>query len=174
MNDLGPAVLLLFICLVLIFGLSKKTRVFECFTQGAADGLQTAKSVFPSILALVFAVGLLRSSGVLELLCSLLRPIAEKLGFPSELLPLCLISPISGSGSLAMFESLLRQYGADSFIGRAASVIAGSTETTFYAIAVYYGAAGIKKIRHTVFASLCADFTSFILAVLTVRLFFYQ
>ncbi|MGN0560452.1 MAG: spore maturation protein, partial [Candidatus Fimenecus sp.] len=101
-----------------------------------------------------------------------LSPIFEKLHYPAEVLPLCLLSPISGSGSLSAFQTILETYGADSNIGRVASVIAGSTETTFYAIAVYYGAVGIKKTRHTAFAALCADCTSFVLAALFVRLFF--
>ncbi|HIS04479.1 MAG TPA: spore maturation protein, partial [Candidatus Fimenecus stercoravium] len=120
----------------------------------------------------LLAVQMLTASGVSDALTAALSPLLSKLGFPAEVLPLCILSPISGSGSLSAFQSLLTTYGADSFIGRTASVIAGSTETTFYTVTVYYGAVGVKKIRHTVLCALCADGISFLLSAVFVRLFF--
>ncbi len=172
MNDFGNYILLFFIAAVLLAGLFRKIPVFNAFLDGAKGGIETAVKLLPSLLALLFAVNLLTASGIMEYIVTSVSPIFEKLQYPAEVLPLCLLSPISGSGSLSAFQSLLTEYGADSYIGRVASVIAGSTETTFYAIAVYYGSVGIKKIRHTAFAALCADCTSFLLAALFVRLFF--
>ncbi len=172
MRELGNYVLLLFIGAVILTGLLRKVPVFESFLQGARGGIETAVKLLPSMLALLFAVSLLMSSGIMEEISVLLSPLFAKLQYPVEVLPLCLLSPISGSGSLSAFQSILQNYGADSYIGRVASVIAGSTETTFYAITVYYGAVGIKKIKHTAFAALCADFTSFMLSAIFVRLFF--
>lgn len=172
MRELGNYVLLLFIGAVVLTGILRKVPVFDAFLQGARGGIETAVKLLPSLLALLFAVNLLMTSGIMERISILLSPLFTKLKYPVEVLPLCLLSPISGSGSLSAFQSILQNYGADSYIGRVASVIAGSTETTFYAITVYYGAVGIKKIKHTAFAALCADFTSFMLAAIFVRLFF--
>lgn len=172
MRELGNYVLLLFIGAVVLTGILRKVPVFDAFLQGARGGIETAVKLLPSLLALLFAVNLLMTSGIMERISILLSPLFTKLKYPVEVLPLCLLSPISGSGSLSAFQSILQNYGADTYIGRVASVIAGSTETTFYAITVYYGAVGIKKIKHTAFAALCADFTSFMLAAIFVRLFF--
>ena len=172
MRELGNYVLLLFIGAVVLTGILRKVPVFDAFLQGARGGIETAVKLLPSLLALLFAVNLLMTSGIMERISILLSPLFTNLKYPVEVLPLCLLSPISGSGSLSAFQSILQNYGADSYIGRVASVIAGSTETTFYAITVYYGAVGIKKIKHTAFAALCADFTSFMLAAIFVRLFF--
>lgn len=172
MNDFGNFILLFFIAAVVLSALFRKVPVFNAFLDGAGSGIESALKLLPSLLALLFAVNLLTESGVLEYIITGLSPLFEKLQYPVEVLPLCLLSPISGSGSLSAFQNILATYGADSFIGCVASVIAGSTETTFYAIAVYYGAVGVKKTRHTAFAALCADCTSFLLAALFVRLFF--
>lgn len=173
MKNLGSYVFLAFVVLIIIIGLIKKINVYECFIDGAKSGIKTAVNILPAFIAIFIAISVFKSSGLMGYLCALISPLCEALGFPEEVLPLCIISPVSGSGSLAVFESILSQYGPDSFEGRVASVISGSTETTFYAIAVYYSAIGIKKTRHTVFCSLCADFTSYLMASLFVKLFFY-
>ena len=172
MRNFGTYFLLAFICFVIIYGLIRRVPVIDSFLDGAKQGLQTAAQILPALVALLFAVQLMIASGITEKLCDLLSPILAPIGFPAEVLPLCILSPISGSGSLSAYQSILAAYGADSFVGRVASVIAGATETTFYAVTVYYGAVGIKKIRHTVIAALCADITGFLLAALFVRLFF--
>lgn len=152
-------------------GLIRRQPVFELFIKGARQGIASVFKIIPSILALVCAVTMLRSSGLLDALINLASPLLEPLGFPSELLPLSLLRPVSGSGSLAVLNDIYKNYGADSFIGKAASVMMGSTETTFYAIAVYFGSVGISKTRHTVPCALMADFTGMVMAVLTTRLF---
>lgn len=172
MNNLGTYVLLLFISGILLFALIRRTAIFDCFLEGAKDGMQNAISILPALIALLFAVKLLTASGITEALTHILSPLLKKIGFPAEVLPLCILSPLSGSGSLSAFQDILATFGADSYIGRVASVIAGATETTFYAVTVYYGAIGVKKIRHTIAAALCADISGFIFASLFVRLFF--
>ena len=152
-------------------GLIRRLPVFELFIKGARQGIASVFKIIPSILALVCAVTMLRSSGLLDAVINLASPLLEPLGFPPELLPLSLLRPVSGSGSLAVLNDIYKNYGADSFIGKAASVMMGSTETTFYAIAVYFGSVGISKTRHTVPCALMADFAGMVMAVLTSRLF---
>lgn len=172
MEYLGQIILPLITVLIIIFGFIKKVPMFEAFLEGAKAGLINTFHIAPSLIALIVAVSMLRQSGALEMLCNFVSPILQPLGFPPQLLPMALLRPISGSGSTALLNSILQENGADSFIGRCASVMAGSTETTFYAIAVYYGAVGVKKMRHTIPAALLADFTGMVMAVLTVNLFF--
>jgi len=161
------------IALVLIYGLCRKTDIFTEFTKGVKEGLQTVYDIFPALFALVLSVGMFRASGGLELISALLSPVTDFLGFPREVTPLVLMRPFSGSGSVAVFESVLTQTGADSYAGRVASVILGSSETTFYVIAVYFAATKVKKTRHALPAALCGDLTLFILSGLIVGLWFY-
>lgn len=160
------------VILIIIYGLYKRTRVFDAFTAGAKKGLKVFKSLLPSIMALVVGVTMLDISGGLDIIKWLFEPFATLLGIPKEVIPLAVVSPLSGSGSLSVFENILAKYGADSFIGRVSAVMMGSSETTFYAVAVYYGAVGIKKTRHTVAAGLFADFVTFALSAILVRIFF--
>ena len=163
-----------FICSVLIFGLIRGVDVFAAFIEGARGGIDSAISVLPALVALLTAVGMLRASGALDALTGLLAPAASAIGLPSEIIPQALLRPISGSGSLAYFSTLLSTHGADSMIGRVASVVQGSTETTFYTIAVYYGAAGITKTRYTIPCALSADFTAVALSAIAVQLTMYN
>lgn len=162
------------IVLIILFGAFKGVNVFEEFISGAKNGFKTIYTITPSLLALIFAIELMKSSGGLEVLCSILSPLTNILGIPRELTPLTILSPISGSGSVGMFERILKDNGPDSFIGRCASVMMGSTETTFYTMTLYYSSVNVKKTRHTLPSALCADFTSFILSPKFVKLFFYQ
>lgn len=155
---------------VLITGVARKVPVFDEFTAGAGDGLRTCVKILPSLVALITAVSMLRASGLMELLTSAVAPAANLIGIPPEIVPLALLRPVSGSGSLAMLESLYTAYGADSLIGRVASVMQTSTETTFYTIAVYYGSVGVRRTRHTLVAAAGGDFCSFLLSALAVRL----
>lgn len=145
-------------------------NLFESFVEGAKEGIATVKFIAPTMIALLVAVGTLRASGVLDRIAELIRPLAEKVGFPAELVPMGLLRPVSGSGATALMTNIFEQNGADSFVGRCAAVVAGSTETTFYAVTMYYGAAGIKKIRHTLLSALLADFTAIVVSVVTVGL----
>ena len=157
--------------LIVIFGLFKGVKVFDCFVKGATDGLKSAVRLLPPLMGLVLGVSMLRQSGALAVITRALEPIARFTGIPADVLPLTVLSPISGSGSLTMFEQILKNFGPDSPEGRIASVIMGSTETTFYAVTVYYGSVGIKKSGCTVPAALLADMTSFIVSSLSVYLF---
>ena len=162
-----------FIALIMIIGLAKRVDVFSEFTDGAKENLKTAFDVLPALIALMTAIGMFKASGGLEIISSAIAPLTEFLGFPRECIPLALIRPVSGSGALAVFESILTEVSPDSFAGRVASVVIGSTETTFYTIAVYYGITKVKKTKHAIASSLAADLTGFILSALTVRLILY-
>lgn len=162
-----------FIALIMAAGLIKRVDVFGEFTDGAGESLKSAFGVLPALIALMTAIGMFKASGGLEIISSAIAPLTEFLGFPRECIPLALIRPVSGSGALAVFESILTEVSPDSFAGRTASVLMGSTETTFYTIAVYYGITKVKKTRHAVVSSLTADLTGFILSALTVRLFLH-
>ena len=173
MTDISNYILPIFLLIIIGFGFYKKIDTFGTFVDGARKGFDVFLSILPSLTALFLAVQVLKSSQGIEIITKLLTPIANLLKIPAETLPLCILSPISGGGSLSVYESIISEYGPDSYTGRVASVMMGSTETTFYAIAVYFGAVGVKKIRHTALCSLCADLTSFILAGFFVRLLFY-
>ena len=162
-----------FIALIMIIGLAKRVDVFSEFTDGAKENLKSAFDVLPALIALMTAIGMFKASGGLEIISSAIAPLTEFLGFPRECIPLALIRPVSGSGALAVFESILTEVSPDSFAGRVASVVIGSTETTFYTIAVYYGITKVKKTKHAIASSLTADLTGFILSALTVRLILY-
>ena len=150
----------------------KKVDLFSAMAAGAKDGLRVVKNILPSLVVLLTAVSMLRASGALEALAKLCAPLFSLLGIPAETTALIFLRPVSGSGALAVGSELISRFGPDSCIGRCAAVMLGSTETTFYVIAVYFGALGIKKTRHAVPAALAADLTGFIMAALTVRLFF--
>ncbi len=153
-----------------LWGVLSGTDVFEAMVDGIKDGLGVLLRIFPSLVALLTAVYMLRASGALEALTALLSPLLMLLGIPPETAPLMLLRPVSGSGALAAATELIGQHGPDSYIGRTAAVMLGSTETTFYVIAVYFGAAGIKRTRWAVPAALCADITGFAVSALAVRL----
>lgn len=155
---------------IILWGIYKKTDIFGEFAKGAAENLKVCAEILPALIALITAVGMFKASGAMELFTEAAGPFFDKLGFPAECLPLALIRPVSGSGALAMYESIISENGPDSFSGKIASVMLGSTETTFYTLAVYYGAAGIRKTRHSLAASLTGDITGFIFSVLTVNL----
>lgn len=157
---------------VALFALLKRQDVFSAMTHGAEDGAKTMWRILPALITLIPAVYMLRASGFLEDLTSLISPVLNLLGIPPETAALMLLRPVSGSGALAVGSELITTYGADSTVGRTAAVMLGSTETTFYVIAVYFGAAGIKKSRHAIPSALVADFTGFCMAALTVKLLF--
>lgn len=162
----------IFAAVIIIFGLVRRVPVFESFMTGAREGFRTLYTIAPTILGLMFAVTLLRTSGAIDVICAAVKPVADALGFPGEIVPMALLRPVSGGGSSALLIQVYEDCGADSFAGRVASVIAGSSETTFYATAMYYGAVGVKRIRHTLVAALAADFTAMVMSVVTVRLWF--
>lgn len=155
-----------------LWALRKKENAYDLMLQGGQEGLKLVVSLIPTLILLLTAVTMLRASGAMELLSHILAPVFRFFGIPEETALLVLIRPISGSAALAVGTELMAKYGVDSTIGRTTAVMLGSTETTFYTISVYFGAAGIKKTRYTLPAALIADFTGFFMAALTVRLFF--
>jgi spore maturation protein B len=170
LSSFGSYVVPIVIVTIIFAGLLKGEDVFNLFISGAKDGITTAFNILPALVGLMTAVAMFKASGALDLLVSSFAPLGKIFNFPSEVVPLALMRPISGSGSLSIFEHIMRTYGADSYIGRVASVMQGSTETTFYTIAIYYGSINIKKTRHTIPAALAAEFVGFVMSVLAVRL----
>ena len=155
-----------------LYALYRRVDVFSALTTGAGEGLSVIVRILPPLVALLTAVYMLRASGALELLTHALTPVLTILGIPPETVGLLLIRPVSGSGALAVGSEIMQTYGPDSTVGRTAAVMLGSTETTFYTIAVYFGSAGIHKTRHAVPAALTADLAGFAASALAVRLFF--
>lgn len=172
MSFFGSLVMPMMVCGIILYGLFKGVNVFDCFMDGSRNGIKTAIDILPAMLALVLSVSMLKSSGALNVIVAALRPVSDALGIPAEIAPLTLLCPISGSGALSMYESILSEYGVDNAIERTASIMMCSTETTFYAVAVYYGAVNIKKIRYTLPAALTADLTSFVMSAFLVRLIY--
>ena len=168
MIDYIVPLLLLLTCSL---ALRKKENAYELMLTGAADGLKLLMSLVPTLILLLTAVTMLRASGAVEYLSRFLAPVFQFFGIPPETAILVLIRPISGSAALAVGTDLMAHYGADSQIGKTVAVMLGSTETTFYTISAYFGAAGIKRTRYTIPAALIADLTGFVMAALTVRLF---
>ena len=152
--------------------LQKKENAYDLLLQGASEGLRLLVSILPALIMLLTAVYMLRSSGAAEMVSSLLAPVFSLFGIPPETALLVLIRPISGSAALAVGADLMAQHGVDSQIGRTVAVMLGSTETTFYTISVYFGAAGISKTRYTIPAALFADFVGFFMASVTVRILY--
>lgn len=157
---------------VALWAMGKRVDVYSALVQGAGDGLGVMVKIVSAMIGLMTAVYMLRASGLLEALGTLLAPFLTKLGIPPETIGLLLVRPVSGNAALGVGSELIATYGANSAVGRTAAVMLGSTETTFYTIAVYFGAAGIKKTRHALPAALCADATAFLVAAWSVRLFF--
>lgn len=171
MEQIGAMALPVIIGLIVLFGFLRNVEVFSVFTSGAKEGVTATLNILPTLIGLIVAVSMLRASGFLEVLSELLRPVTQLFGVSAELAPLAILRPISGSGASAYTLSILKEFGPDSETGKIASVLASSTETTFYAIAVYFGAVGQKKLRYTVPAALLGDCTALVLAVLSVKLF---
>ncbi len=163
-----PIVLLVF----LGWGILKKVKVYEVFVEGAKDGFNVAVKIIPYLVAMLVAIGIFRASGGLELLTTVLAPVTALIGMPSETLPMALMRPLSGSGSLGIMTELMKVHGPDSFIGILASTMYGSSETTFYVLAVYFGSVGVKNTRHAVPAGLIADAAGMLGAVGIVHLLF--
>ena len=149
--------------------LAGKHDVYSLLVTGAAEGLDMLKNLVPALVILLTAVQMLRASGALDLLTTALTPVCRWIGIPPETVPLVLIRPISGSAALAIGSELIASHGPDSLVGRTAAVMLGSTETTFYVISIYFGAANIKKTRHAIPAALTADLTGFLVASWVTR-----
>ena len=171
--DISSLLIPLLLTAAALWGLGRRMDVYDALTAGAAEGLTVLLRIVPSLIALLTAVYMLRASGALELAARALAPVLTALGIPPETVALLLVRPVSGSAALGVGAELIATYGPDSLIGRTAAVMLGSTETTFYTIAVYFGAAGIVKTRYAVPAALCADLAGFMAAAWAVRVIFY-
>ena len=156
---------------ILLLGVIKKVNIMDAFTEGAKEGITAVFGVAPTVLLMVTALNMFRGSGAVEGLTAWLSPVCHAVGIPPELVPLAILRPISGSGSIAQLSDYLSVYGADSAVGRMASVLAASSETTFYTYAVYSGAAGVGKLPYALTCGLLADLAAFVFSVLSVRLF---
>jgi spore maturation protein B len=155
-----------------VFAVARKVRLYEEFIEGAKGGFEMALRIIPYLVAILVAIGMFRASGALDLLAGWLAPLTERIGMPAETVPVALMRPLSGSGSLGLVTELIKVHGPDSFIGRLASTFYGSTETTFYVLAVYFGAVGIRRTRHAVVAGLLADAAGLLTAVWICRVMF--
>lgn len=177
LTDLGRTVmsdwlLPLLMLAIVTFGFGRGTRVYESFVTGAKEGFSIAISIIPFLVAILVAIGMFRASGGMEAMVTVLAPVTGLFGMPAETLPMALIRPLSGSGALAVMTEAMRTHGPDSLIGYMVSVMSGSTETTFYVLAVYYGSVQVRATRHTVPACVAADVTGILMAVLVTHLYF--
>ena len=157
---------------IVMYGVYKKVDVFDVFIVGVKEGLSMSLQIFPTILAMIVSVNIFLKSNILQYITIYLQPIFNFLNFPTEILPLAILRPISGSSSLIMLNNILSTYGVDSFIGRVASVIQGSTDTTIYILGLYFGSVGIKKIKYSLLVGLLADLSSIIIALIVVSILF--
>jgi spore maturation protein SpmA len=155
-----------------LYAALRRVKVYEQFVEGAKEGFQVAVTIIPYLVAILVAVGMFRGAGGIDLITKALKPVLDFAHFPTELVPMCLMRPLSGSGTLGMFTELVKQFGPDSLIARTAGTIFGSTETTFYVIAVYFGAVSVKRTRHAVPAGLIADAVGIIASVIICRMMF--
>lgn len=158
---------------VVIYGVKKKVKVYECFVEGAKEGLNICVRIFPYLLAMLLAVNCFRASGAMEYFINLIQPVVKFVGIPPEIVPIIFIKPLSGSGAIGVYTDVVKQFGPDSYIGTAASIIMGSTETIFYTITVYFGAIGIKKIRHSLWVALIVDFCAVLVAINLAKFIIY-
>jgi spore maturation protein B len=155
----------LIFAVILIAGAIRNVKVYDVFVENAKEGISTIIRIMPSLIGLMVAIGVFRASGALDLIIYATKPLASIAGIPSEVLPLAFLRPISGSASLALVSDIMKNFGADSYIGRVVSTMMGSTETIFYTLTVYYGSVGIKNIRHTLAAALIAECISVLVSV---------
>lgn len=157
---------------IVVFGMTRKVKVYESFTEGAKEGFHTAVRIIPFLVAMLVAIGAFRASGAMDLLTKALSPITNAIGMPGEVLPMAFMRPLSGGGAQGVMTDLINTHGPDSLIGRIAAVMMGSTDTTFYVLAVYFGSVAIKKSRHAVPVGLLADLAGILTAVYVTRIFF--
>ena len=155
---------------IIVHGLVKGVNIFETFTQGAVDGMKVVYRITPTMIIIVMSVSMLKASGGLDLLSLFFEPVVSLVHIPKEVVPLMLIRPISGSGALTVFKEIISTHHPDTYVGRVASVMQGSTETTFYTMAMYYSVTKVKKTRHTLVSAGAGDITGFIFSALTVAL----
>ncbi len=158
--------------LILGYGVFKKVKIYESFVEGAKGGFEVAVKIIPFLVAILVAIGMFRASGAMDFFIKIISPLTNLIDMPAEALPVAIMRPLSGSGSLGLVTEIMKTHGPDSFLGRLVSTMYGSTETTFYVLAVYFGSVGIKKTRHAVPTGLLADAAGMIGALLICKLIF--
>ena len=172
MNQYATLLIPSILIITLTIAFWKQINVFETFIEGAKEGLEITFKIVPYLLAIFLAIDLLNKSGVIGFVILLLKPIANFIHFPIEILPLIIIKPFSGSGYLVVLTDILKTYGPDSFVGRFACIVAGSTETIFYVLTVYFGVVGIKKLRHAFLSAVTVEIVAIFISWLVALLFY--
>lgn len=160
------------LALIPLWGAIRKVKVYDTFIEGAEEGLQVAVRIIPFLVAMMVALSIFRASGAMDLTARLISPVTSRLGFPTEILPLMIVRPLSGAGALAVTADLLKTQHPDSYIGRLASIMQGSTDTTFYVLTVYFGSVGIRRTRYAAAVGLAADVVGFLAALWACNWFF--
>jgi len=169
---LSNAAIPLIVSAVVAVAAIRKVKVYEEFVEGAKDGFTTAVRIIPYLVAMLVAIGMFRASGAMDILTKAISPVTNAIGFPSELMPLAIIRNLSGSGSLGLMTDIMKTHGPDSFLGRLSGAMMGSHETTFYVLAVYFGAVNIKRTRHAALAGIFSDVVALIMSVILVKWLF--
>lgn len=170
MDWLSKAAIPCLIAVILVLGAWKRIPVFDTFLQGAKEGLSTTIKILPVLVGIMLGIEVLKASGALDMLVSLIGPVAVFFGIPQEIIPMAILRPISGSASLGLLNQQLKEYGPDSYIGKTLSVMMGTTETIFYTIAIYFGAIGVKKTRFTMWVALISGLSGIISSVIICRI----
>lgn len=169
-NYLSASAIPMVILIILFYGIKEKKKIFDIFLEGATEGMKIVINLFPTLIGIFLAVGALRNSGILDFIIQIISPITNFLKIPSQILPLSMLRPISGSASMGVAVDIMKQYGVDTIIGKITSVIMGSTETTFYTIAIYTACIKVKKIRFVLAAALLADLAGMIASVIICQI----
>lgn len=172
MNNISLYAIPLILLGITTYGVVKKVKVYEAFTEGAKEGFTTAVRIIPFLTAMLVAIGVFRASGSMDYFAKLVAPLTNAIGMPSEVLPMAIMRPLSGGGASGIMNGLFTEYGPDSLVGRMASVMNGSTDTTFYVLAVYFGSVSIKKGRYALTAGLLADLAGLLAAVIITNMVF--
>lgn len=172
MEIISKVILPIIILIIIIYGVKKKINIYETFLEGAKEGLVTTFTIFPAIIAMIFAINIFLDSNFLEFVIKLISPIIGNVKYPIELFPMAILRPISGTASLAIMNDIFASYGADSFAGRLASILQGCTDTTVYVIALYFGTIKVTKIRYSLWVGLFADLVGIVMAIILTNLFF--
>lgn len=169
-NYISNSAMPIVIMIIIIYGIIEKNKVFDTFLDGAKEGIEIVFKMLPTLIGIFLAIGVLRSSGIIDLIVNLITPITNLIEIPSQIMPLALLRPISGSASMAIAVDIMHNYGVDTLIGIITSTIMGSTETTFYTIAIYTSCVGIKKTRGILLAALAADIAGMIVSTVICRI----
>ena len=169
-NYFSSAAIPIFILIIVFYGLKEKVKVFDVFLDGSKEGIEIVFKLFPTLLGIFLAIGALRSSGFIDLVVNLITPFTNLLEMPSEIAPLAILRPISGSASMAVATDIMQNYGVDTLSALITSTIMGSTETTFYTIAIYTSCVGIKKTRGILAAALAADVAGIVASTVICRI----